>query len=732
MVCKYEYDRETDTVRVKCTGCIYGSSIEDNEVCMFRIITILTELKRNPKIILSGNKQYEYSRDDAQILRQIGEAVEKIITNKLMRISNLALPECDKCVPDRYQFLRKFITEFKYDPISAYKKLKREIRHASVKEKRISECQQCYTHYLRNTLKPIQQIVEHCALIKKAQDSLAEHKHRELYRKIFHPTTRPNFMYTQYISIPPRNAELLERYNIGSTSVEIYNLPGKPRKLYHIIPPEFRLTEEEYTLLDRARELLGRHEPEQEPEPVVLRENLYHIASDLLKDISQLSEQKITQLANIVVRYTAGVGILELLLCDDKIQDIAVNSPPGSAPIYIVHEKYGDCETNIVPTRDDAESWATRFRLASGRPLDEANPVLDTELSIPGGRARVTAISKTLSPDDLGFAFRRHRDSPWTYPLFINNRMLDSLTAAMLWFIVDGGRTILIGGTRGSGKTSFLNATMIQIMSKLRIVTLEDTLELNVDYMKKLGYNIERLKSRSVITRVETELPAEEGLRAALRLGDSCLIVGEVRSTEAKALYEAMRIGALANVVAGTIHGASAYGIFDRVVNDLGVPKTSFKATDLIIITNLLKSPDGLSSFRRLTQVTEVRKHWTDDPLIEGGFQDLMEYNAKQDSLKPTSTLFTGESEVLNEISSNIREWKGRWDDVWNNILLRQKIFDTLVSYGNKNSKYLEAEMTVAATNRFHLFSQQVREELGVLDNSEIYKRWLTWLEGTK
>ena len=65
------------------------------------------------------------------------------------------------------------------------------------------------------------------------------------------------------------------------------------------------------------------------------------------------------------------------------------------------------------------------------------------------------------------------------------------------------------------------------------------------------------------------------------------------------AIYEAMRIGTMANVVAGTIHGESAYGLFDRVVNDLGVPPTSFKATDLIIVNNTLKSADGLHSFRR-------------------------------------------------------------------------------------------------------------------------------------
>ncbi len=89
------------------------------------------------------------------------------------------------------------------------------------------------------------------------------------------------------------------------------------------------------------------------------------------------------------------------------------------------------------------------------------------------------------------------------------------------------------------------------------------------------------MKVASSMTKGTTEVPADEGIRTTLRMGDSALFIGEVRSTEAKALYEAMRIGASANVVAGTIHADSPYGVYDRVVNDLGVPKTSFKATDL-------------------------------------------------------------------------------------------------------------------------------------------------------
>ena len=385
----------------------------------------------------------------------------------------------------------------------------------------------------------------------------------------------------------------------------------------------------------------------------------------------------------------------------------------------------------MFPTTADGDRWATRFKLISGRPLDEANPVLDTELSVPGGRARVAIINPRLSPDGLGFALRRHREKPWTFPLFMDVKFFDSLFAGLMSFVADYGRTFLIAGTRSSGKSSLLGSMLTEILPHYRMITVEDTLELPVESLRKLGFNIERMKSRSVITRVETELPADEALRTALRLGDSCLFIGEVRSVEAKALYEAMRIGALANVVAGTIHGESAYGVFDRVVNDLGVPPTSFKATDLVVICNRLRSADGLHTFRRVTDVTEVRKHWKTDPQDEGGFVSLMEYSSKDDKLKPTDTLLNGESYVLNEIASRVKEWSGNWAAVWDNIQLRGEIRQTLVDYANKlnNKNILEADFTVKSNQMFHLFSGQSKKELGAVDAKFIREKWSDWLK---
>ncbi len=309
--------------------------------------------------------------------------------------------------------------------------------------------------------------------------------------------------------------------------------------------------------------------------------------------------------------------------------------------------------------------------------------------------------------------------------------MLTPLAAGLISFLVDGARTMLIAGTRSAGKTSLLGAVLTEIMRKNRIITIEDTLELPTDALRDMGYNIQHMKVASAMTKGTSEVPADEGLRTTLRMGDSCLIIGEVRSTEALALYEAMRVGAMANVVAGTIHGDSPYGVYDRVVNDLKVPKTSFKATDIVIVANPIKSPDGLHRWRRVTQISEIRKEWENDPMEEHGFVDLMKYDSKTDELKPTHNLLEGESEIVKKIAENVEEWSGSWAKVWDNILLRTKIKEKIVQVSDEENmpEILEAEFVIQANDEFHRASEEVKAQYGFLDSKRIYEKWEDWLK---
>ncbi|MEK6850700.1 MAG: ATPase, T2SS/T4P/T4SS family, partial [Nanoarchaeota archaeon] len=261
-------------------------------------------------------------------------------------------------------------------------------------------------------------------------------------------------------------------------------------------------------------------------------------------------------------------------------------------------------------------------------------------------------------------------------------------------------------------------------------IIAHNTLELPVDSLRKNGYDILRMKVRSALLEGTSEVEASEGIRTSLRLGDSALIVGEVRSSEAKALYEAMRVGALANVVAGTIHGDSPYGIFDRVVNDLGVPETSFKATDLIIVANPVKTADGLHSIKRIVSLTEVRKHWTKDPMQEKGFVDLVRYNVEKDELEPTQEIMNGESEIIKNIAGNVKGWAGNWDAVYDNIILRGRIKQEIVDAAEKLNKpaLLEAKFNVISNNAFHRISDEVRQEKGLPWSEFVFPKWKDWL----
>ncbi|MFB6190392.1 MAG: ATPase, T2SS/T4P/T4SS family [Candidatus Nanohaloarchaea archaeon] len=739
----YEYDDETGTVEVNTLGSIYGASIEDYPEVMSRVINILQEVPDASSVVLSESRDYEYDDEQVVMLKEIADAIQDISAQGYL--SEQGNEKCQSLYADELPEVQQIvIDQLRRDPIGAYVELIRKERHL---RQRMSDDypqrKRCLKYFLNDVMKPIKERLEQTELIDQArdQDFITGHHvgDREVYREFFHPLVRPNFMLTKFMSLPPERGEEIDRYTVrNDIEVSIYEVPDQVQPVYHVNPPEFNLSEEKYKLLDAARRFMASHQPDsgEFARPERMRQVFQNIGRDMLRDIANqmdisLSGDELDNLTSILNRYTSGLGVLELLLSDPKIQDVYINSPVGSAPIFIKHEEYEECETNLIPTKEEAESWATRFRIQSGRPLDEANPVLDTDTKVPGGRARVAIIQENLSPEGLAFAFRRHRSRAWTLPLFIDSDMINPLGAALLSFIVDGNRSVLFAGTRGAGKTSLLSASMLEIMKKHRIVTVEDTLELPVDQMKDLGYNVERMKSRSVITQVESELGADEAIRTSLRLGDSALVIGEVRSDEAKTLYEAMRVGAVANFVGGTIHGESPYAVFDRVVNDLGVPKTSFKATDVIVSVNKIRSPDGLETYRRVTGITEVRKEWTDDPQEENAFVDLMRYDSNKDELVPTDELLNGESMVLDRIAENIREWKNDWEAVWNNIQLRKKMKEEIVETAQEEDmpELLEAEFTVKANQRYHILANRVNQEYGEQNSERIFARWKEWFD---
>ncbi len=742
----YEIRREggEDVLYINYLGAPFVPSLADYPEVMARTIDALIENPGVSRIIFTQQKNYNYDFKETALLLEIAQLyVYFVKQEKILSQEKLVTGNNIQFFSQRYNEVFSFLLLLRQDPISAYFEIKKIIIQSKILSEKINlqykNDQESYIHFLEKT----SALLENTKMMQAIFPYLEGYKKgdREIYNRILKPDVIPNFTFTRLVYDLPEDSEIMDQYEIGegydTSIVTILKQKGESKFLYHLNSVENSLDEDSNMLLNLARGVLIEHQPKAEEFTDVerIRQVFFNISKDLLQDLAQtqgikLNYSDLNKLATVLVRQTIGFGMVEILLQDKKLQDIFLNAPIPMTNIFVRHQDFDECSTNILPSQADIDSWAAKFRMISGRPLDEANPILDTQLEVGKMRARIAIIQNPLSPDGLAYAIRRHREDPWTLPLFVKNKMLNSFAAGLMSFLIDGARTLLIAGTRSSGKSSLLGALMLEIIPKHRIIVIEDSLELPVESLRKLQYDILRMKVRSALLRTTTEVSADDGIRTSLRLGDSCLIIGEVRSVEAKALYEAMRVGALANVVAGTIHGASPYGVFDRVVNDLEVPATSFKATDIILVCNPIKTADGLHSIRRTVQVSEVRKHWKSDPLLEKGFVDLLNYNIEKDELEPSSDLINGDSEVLKDIASNIKGWAGNWDAIYDNILLRAKIKQEIVNVSKKinNSQILEAGFNTLSNHAFHEISDNIRQEIGLPMGDRVFPEWQKWL----
>jgi type IV secretory pathway ATPase VirB11/archaellum biosynthesis ATPase len=720
-----------------CKDCVYGASLADDARCRFHILSILQKSDAD-LIVLADVYERVYNEEQTKYWKQIADLVNDFKGRELWSYSHLGDPtnESESEFGARHDEVMQITYELlSYDPIKAYMRCLSALKREAGKAKSGGKVSPVYLQTLQDIREEfektpfIQRTKEYLLRLDSVPDSL------ELYRHFFEAEVKPSFIGSRLMfGNEIENFELLDEYSVGKSNVQIFNHPNKVAKLYFVNPPEYSLSPEKYFLLSKTKEVVSGYNPGRSGLSDIASSRNYftRVYQATIRDLAhrnniKIENEEIQELAEVVSRYTVGYGVLELLLEDRKITDIYLDSPIGGKPVYLVHSDYGQCMTNILYTENEAEAFVSKLRAMSGRPFDEAHPVLDFDL--PGQETRVASIGKPLSPDGLAFAFRLHKTTPWTLEQYVDNKFLTPLAAGMLSFFIDQKATMLVTGSRGSGKTSLLGALMLEILQNSRIIVQEDTLEISVPYMKDIGYNVQRLKTRSPIgvSKNDTEVSPEEALRTALRLGDSALVLGEVRSEEARVLYEAMRVGAAGNTVLGTIHADSAYSVWDRVVNDLKVPTTSFKATDLVIVARPIRFSGSLKSHRRMTQITEVKKHWTKDPDKEGGLLDLMLYDARTDSLE-----LLEDNLKESEMFERIRRLSGlTLNQIWDEIktIANAKLFLVELKNQYKVPELLEGEYTSQARAKMALMKDIMITENGSADYTQLLSDWKEWVK---
>ena len=303
-------------------------------------------------------------------------------------------------------------------------------------------------------------------------------------------------------------------------------------------------------------------------------------------------------LAMKLLRDINGYGEIDPLIQDDDLEEIMINGI--GKPIFVYHRKYGMMKTNIqFDDEEDLMDLIDSIARQINRRIDQESPILDGRL-IDG--SRINATIPPVSADGPSLTIRKFKQDPLTIIDLINSKTISLDLAGFFWLCIDGlgvksANAIISGGT-SSGKTTTLNALSAFINPKERIITIEDTLELQIPHE-----HVIRMETRPANVENKGELTMNDLVKNSLRQRPDRIIVGEVRSDEAITLFTALNTG---HSGFGTLHANDARETITRLTNPpMSVPDIMIQAIDFIIMQNRIYTPSGVS-YRRISEVAEV------------------------------------------------------------------------------------------------------------------------------
>ncbi len=324
--------------------------------------------------------------------------------------------------------------------------------------------------------------------------------------------------------------------------------------------------------------------------------------------------------AEAVVREMIGYGPLDFLLEDDELEEIMVIGP--KRPVYVFHRRYGMMKSTIeFVTDEEIREIIDKIARDVGRRIDIENPLLDARL--PDG-SRVNATIPPISVDGSTITIRKFREDPYTIVDLMGFGTFSGEVAAFLWLAVDGmgarPANILVAGGTGSGKTTTLNVLAAFIPAYERVITIEDTAELNLP----LDHWV-RLETRPPGIEGTGEVDMSALVKNALRMRPDRIIVGEVRGEEAFTLFTAMNTGHDGSM--GTIHSNSARETLVRITSPpMSVPEVMVTALDFIVVQHRIHDRRK-GTIRRITEIAEVIKQ-DEKPVV----RTLYTWDARSDA----------------------------------------------------------------------------------------------------
>lgn len=298
----------------------------------------------------------------------------------------------------------------------------------------------------------------------------------------------------------------------------------------------------------------------------------------------------------IMVRDKVGMGVLEPLICDPYIEDISCS---GLGNVFIEHKIFESLKSPIeFDSVEDLDLFVIKLSEKIGKPISYRTPIVDAVL--PDGSRINIVFGTEISKKGSNFTIRKFSDTPLSVLELIGFNTFDYLMAAYLWICLREGMNMFISGETASGKTTTMNALTTFIPPRAKIVSIEDTPELQVPHKNWLR---EVTRTGSGKAESGSDVGMFDLLKAALRQRPNEIIVGEIRGAEGNIVFQGMQTG---HPAMATFHAASVIKLIQRLTGDpINVPRTYVDNLNVVIVQNAVRGKDG-KMLRRVTSISEI------------------------------------------------------------------------------------------------------------------------------
>ena len=427
------------------------------------------------------------------------------------------------------------------------------------------------------------------------------------------------------------------------------------------------------------------------PETVVEKENLENLLDYIDKRFKiiafelgiEMPYETYKKIYYYLVRDFIGFNEVDPILRDYFVEDIECNG--AESPVYIVHRIFRNLKTNLrFNDLERLESFVEKLAQRAGKHISYASPILDG--SLPDGSRVNATYTKDITSRGPTFTIRKFTKTPWTPPQLLTFRTLSPEMLAYLWILVQYKMNILIAGGTASGKTTLLNAIAFFIPPESRVVSIEDTRELNLpreNWLPSVARGATGVGNLG-------EIDLFTLLKSSFRQNPDYVIVGEVRGKEAYVLFQGMASG---HSSISTLHADSV----DTVIKRLETPPIELSPTLLnvldcvCIMTHAIAQKQETRKLKEIVEIININPDGvaiTNTPLIWNPSDDHFYFKKNSKIFDKISKRFgLSTDELQTEFSRRVQLLYKMYEE---KIFDFQKVQDIITQYYKKPSEILE------------------------------------------